>query len=90
MSGNFTESVVEDAALAWLESLGYSVKPGPEIASGDLVAERTYRRQIVLAAVVAKNATVRFRRNVQNMHIAVSKKATACKREIVGSLDGLQ
>jgi type I restriction enzyme R subunit len=30
---NFTESVVEDAALAWLESLGYSVKHGPEIAS---------------------------------------------------------
>jgi hypothetical protein len=27
----FTESVVEDAALAWLESLGYTVKHGPEI-----------------------------------------------------------
>jgi hypothetical protein len=25
MSGNFTESVVEDAALAWLEGLGYAV-----------------------------------------------------------------
>ena len=32
MSGNFTESVVEDAALAWLESLGYTIKHGPEIA----------------------------------------------------------
>ena len=32
MSGNgFTESVVEDAALAWLESLGYAVKHGPKI-----------------------------------------------------------
>ena len=28
---NFTESVVEDAALAWLESLGYAIKHGPEI-----------------------------------------------------------
>ena len=28
----FTESVVEDAALAWLESLGYTIKHGPEIA----------------------------------------------------------
>jgi hypothetical protein len=27
-----TESVVEDAALAWFESLGYTVKHGPEIA----------------------------------------------------------
>jgi hypothetical protein len=25
-----TESVVEDAALAWLESLGYAIKHGPE------------------------------------------------------------
>jgi hypothetical protein len=31
----FTESVVEDAALAWLESLGYAVKHGPEIAPGN-------------------------------------------------------
>ncbi len=27
-----SESVVEDAALAWLESLGYAVKHGPEIS----------------------------------------------------------
>ena len=26
------ESIVEDVALAWLESLGYAVKHGPEIA----------------------------------------------------------
>jgi len=37
----FTESVVEDAALAWLESLGYSVLHGPEIAAGEPGAERT-------------------------------------------------
>jgi len=29
---SFTESVVEEAALAWLESLGFTVKHGPEIA----------------------------------------------------------
>ena len=30
--GRFSESVVEDAALAWLESLGYAVKhlPAPQ------------------------------------------------------------
>jgi len=37
----FTESVVEDAALAWLESLGYAVLHGPEIAAGMPGAERT-------------------------------------------------
>lgn len=29
MIGNFTESVVEDAALAWLEGLGYAVAQRP-------------------------------------------------------------
>lgn len=32
MSQGFTESVVEDAALAWLEALGYVVLQGPDIA----------------------------------------------------------
>ena len=36
-----TESVVEEATLAWLESLGWTVKHGPEIAWGELWAERT-------------------------------------------------
>ncbi len=31
---SFTESIVEDAALAWLEALGYSVLHGPDIAAG--------------------------------------------------------
>ena len=34
------ESVVEDAALAWLEALGYSVLHGPDIAAGEPGAER--------------------------------------------------
>jgi len=38
---NFTESVVEDAALAWLEGLGYAVLHGPEIAVGMPGAERS-------------------------------------------------
>lgn len=32
MTGSFSESIVEDAALAWLEGLGWTVKHGPEIA----------------------------------------------------------
>jgi type I restriction enzyme R subunit len=31
---------VEQAALAWLASLGWTVKHGPEIAPGELAAER--------------------------------------------------
>ena len=38
---SFTESVVEDAALAWLKGLGYVVLHGPEIAVGMPAAERT-------------------------------------------------
>ena len=37
----FTESIVEEAALAWLEALGYSVLHGPAIASGEPGAERS-------------------------------------------------
>src|SRR5882724_245881 len=37
---NFTESVVEEAALEWLEGLGYTVLHGPEIAEGEPGAER--------------------------------------------------
>ncbi|MGB8338160.1 MAG: type I restriction endonuclease subunit R [Burkholderiales bacterium] len=40
MSTTFTESIVEDASLAWLEALGYSVLHGPEIATGMPAAER--------------------------------------------------
>lgn len=38
---NFSESVVEGAALAWLEALGYQVLHGPDIAVGESTAERS-------------------------------------------------
>ena len=41
MNGGVSESVVEDAALAWLEALGYAVIHGPEIAVGMPGAECT-------------------------------------------------
>ena len=40
MSNKFIESVVEDAALAWLAGQGYVVLHGPEIAAGEPGAER--------------------------------------------------
>ena len=49
MAGRFTESTVEEAALAWLESLGYAILPGPELAPGGARAEREDYGQVVLA-----------------------------------------
>jgi type I restriction enzyme R subunit len=46
--GGFTESVVEEAALAWLEALQYAVVHGPDIAPGELAAERRDYGQVVL------------------------------------------
>ena len=63
MSLAFTESLVEDAAFAWLESLGYTVKHGPEIAPGELFAKRDDYGQVILAdrlrqALVRLNPTL--------------------------------
>jgi type I restriction enzyme R subunit len=44
-----TESTVEEAALQWFGELGFSVKHGPEIAPGELHAERTGFGETVLA-----------------------------------------
>ena len=43
-----TESVVEDAALDWLDSLGWSIAHGPDIAPDTLAAERADYGQVVL------------------------------------------
>jgi type I restriction enzyme R subunit len=48
MATSFTESVVEDAALAWLESLGWQVMHGQDIAPETLAAERVDYGQVVL------------------------------------------
>lgn len=41
MTRAFIESIVEDAALAWLDALGYAVLHGPDIAAGEPGAERS-------------------------------------------------
>ncbi len=45
----FTETVVEQAALAWLESVGWQVRNGAEIAPGEPAGERDDYGQVVLA-----------------------------------------
>jgi len=44
----FTESIVEEAALSWLERIGWSVAHGPDIAPDTLSAERTDYAQVLL------------------------------------------
>ncbi len=46
--GDFTESVVEEAVLAWLAGLKYSVVHGPDIAPGELLAERRDYSEVIL------------------------------------------
>ncbi len=45
---NFTESIVEDAALSWLGELGFAVLHGPEIAPGELTEARADYKQVFL------------------------------------------
>jgi type I site-specific restriction-modification system R (restriction) subunit len=45
----FTESVVEEAALAWLESIGWRIAHGPDIAPDMPAAERQNYGEVVLA-----------------------------------------
>jgi type I restriction enzyme R subunit len=44
----FTESVVEQAALGWFESAGWAVRHGAEIAPGESDAERENYGQVIL------------------------------------------
>ncbi|HJX15100.1 MAG TPA: type I restriction endonuclease, partial [Candidatus Deferrimicrobiaceae bacterium] len=42
------ESDVEEATLSWLGDLGYSILHGPEIAPGELFAERQSYQDVIL------------------------------------------
>jgi type I restriction enzyme R subunit len=47
----FTESVVEEAALAWLEGLGWQVLHGPEVALGESGAESNFGEMVLAQRV---------------------------------------
>ncbi|MGQ0511716.1 MAG: type I restriction endonuclease subunit R [Betaproteobacteria bacterium] len=47
--GAFSESVVEQATLAWLESIGWVVRNGADIAPGEPAAERSDYSHVILA-----------------------------------------
>src|SRR4051794_20327485 len=48
MNVRFVESEAEDAALIWLQELGYSYTHGSEIAPGEPGAERENYQQVIL------------------------------------------
>lgn len=45
----FTESTVEEAALAWLEAIGWHVAHGPDLSPDIPFAERREYGEVVLA-----------------------------------------
>jgi type I restriction enzyme R subunit len=49
VTSTFTESVVEEAALAWLEAVGWRIAHGPDIAPDMPAAERRDYSEVVLA-----------------------------------------
>ena len=57
MSPAFTESVVEDAALAWIESLGWVIRNGVDIAPGEPGAERDSHGDVVLGSRLRRALT---------------------------------
>ncbi len=54
---NFTESEVEDAALAWLAELGYAVLHGPDIGPDGPAPERGSYDQVLLTGRLHKALT---------------------------------
>ena len=65
----FSESVVEDAALAWLEAKGWKILHGPEIAVGTPLSERldSEYRDVILER--------RLRQSLQRLNPALSQDA---------------
>ena len=81
-SRKFTESVVEEAALAWLEAKGWTVLHGPEIAAGMPLAERDDPdyRDVVLER--------RLRQSLQRLNPALSSDAIEAALRKLTIVDG--
>ena len=48
MTSHLAESHVEEAALSWLDGLGYAILHGPDIAPGEPAAERNTYHDVIL------------------------------------------
>jgi type I restriction enzyme R subunit len=78
----FGESVVEEAALAWLEAKGWTILHGPEIAAGMPLAERDDPdyRDVVLER--------RLRESLQRLNAALSSDAIESAIRKLSIVDG--
>ena len=62
-AANFSEDVIEQAALAWFEGLGYRVVNGPMLAPGESTSERDSYSDVILAGRL-REALVRLNRGI--------------------------
>ncbi len=78
----FTESVVEEAALDWLEGKGWKILSGPEIAVGTVLAERsdTEYRDYVLERTL--------RQSLQRLNPSLSQDAIEAAMRKLTTIDG--
>ena len=60
------ESTVEEAALSWFEELGYTVVHGPDIAPGELFAERESYGDVVLVKRLREAFSESIRNSVRS------------------------
>lgn len=67
MTSRITESTAEEAALTWLEGLGYTVVWGSPIAPGEAAGERMHCGRVVLER--------RLREAVERLNPAVPVEA---------------
>jgi type I restriction enzyme R subunit len=79
MSKHFTESVIEQAALAWLESIKYSVVFGLDIAPEGASSERENYGQVVLPD--------RLRLSLQNLNPKIPQDAIEEAHRKLSKLD---
>jgi type I restriction enzyme R subunit len=99
MVKQFTESVVEEAAIAWLSELGYSCKLGPTIAPGEAAAERESYEQPIIPrrlhdALASLNPNIpadafqeAFRKIIRAEHPSLIQNNRAFHRILVDGVD---
>src|SRR5438094_1098270 len=51
---SLTESIVEESALTWFGKLGYAIGHGPQLASGERLAERDSFSDVILVSRLRK------------------------------------
>jgi type I restriction enzyme R subunit len=79
----FTETHVEDAALAWVSELGYAILHGPDIAPDSFAPERTSYDEVILHARLSA-AVARL-----NLGIPEDAQAEAIRRVHLAEYPGL-